>query len=86
LDAQCLKDIPKMNTHNFVYGISNESYMQIFDQPYHVDSEYSQYFFKIKDYSNKIFLNNVNIDYLPNAENDTKGSNNTKENLIRVWY
>jgi len=86
LNAQCLRDMLKMNTHNFVYGISNEFYMQIFYQQYHVDSEYTRYIFKAEEYSNQIFLNNVNIDYLPNTGDNIKDSNNKKEDLARLWY
>jgi len=86
LDAQCLKELLKKNTQNFVYGISNELYMQIFDQKYYNESEYSRYLFKTKNYSNQIFLNIAGIDCLPDAENTGGNSSNTKENLKRLWY
>jgi len=68
LEAQCLKDMLRKNNQNFVYGISNELYMQVHDQKYFIESHFSRYGFKVKNYNNQIFLNTVNILNLPETE------------------
>jgi predicted aspartyl protease len=86
LDAQCLKDMLKMNNQNFVWGISNEMYSQVFDQQYHVEKEYARYVFKTKEYSNQIFLNVIDIDFLPGAESIAANQKSERKNISRQWY
>ena len=86
LDAQCLKDMLKMNTRHFVWGISNELYTQVFDQQYHVEKEYARYVFKTKDYSNQIFLNVIDIEFLPGAEKLASNTDSERKNISRQWY
>lgn len=86
LDAQCLKDMLKNNNQNFVYGISNELYMQVFDQQYHQESEFLRYVFHVKEYKNQIFLNIAGIDNLPPVDKITNSSNYAGKSLKRLWY
>ena len=75
LDAICLKELLRLNTNtNFVYGISNEFYEQVFDQEYFDDNDYTKYGFKVKNYSNLIFLNTKNIDVVPKIEKIQKNN------------
>ncbi len=69
LDSSCLKELLEINKDTkYVFGISNEFYKQVFDQEYFLESDYIKYGFKVKDYSNLIFLNVENISTIPEIE------------------
>ena len=75
LDAICLKELLRINSAtNFVYGISNEFYKQVFDQEYFDNNDYTKYGFQVKNYSNLIFLNTKNIEIVPDVEKIQKNN------------
>lgn len=69
LDSSCLKELLKRNTGlNFVYGISQDFYEQVYDQKYYTKDLFSKYGFLVKEYSNYIYLNTRKVESLPIEE------------------
>jgi len=76
LDSNCLKELLKLNANiNFVYGLSNEFYKQVFDQEYFDEQKYTKYGFQVKNYSNLVFLNTEGIVTVPEIEKIQKNTN-----------